>query len=70
MVHKLWMGHMQGSANFKGRVFPERVDPARVSGFRAGFRVENLETRVARPVAEPWSHDIYDLNLFNFFSTI
>ena len=35
----------QGSA--KGRVFPGRVDPARVSGFRAGFRVENLKIRVS-----------------------
>ena len=36
---------MQGSA--KGRVFPGRVDPARVSGFRAGFRVENSKIRVS-----------------------
>ena len=31
--------YLQGSA--KRRVFSGRVDPARVSGFRAGFRVEN-----------------------------
>ena len=41
-------GVTQGSA--KGRVFPGRVDPTRVSLFRAGFRVENLKIRVSSRV--------------------
>ena len=51
--------YSQGSA--KDRVFPAQVDPARESGFRGGFRVQNFEnagpkypSRVPRPVAEPW----------------
>ena len=49
----------QGSA--KGRVFPGRVEPARVSGFRAGFRVA---LRVPGPGENPEIK--FDLIMFSY----